>query len=134
MSDIAEFSVLPPLRCSMPLGPSDRGWCGAAAVSMTVAESPWRVQYFCASHAHLADQPLVGPFVFRRVSLVCEVQFAGVTLVWGPAQAEALARLEAVVSQAGGLLNLTSVTSVLGRWTPPTERGVHKRGRGNATP
>jgi hypothetical protein len=124
VSDIPEFTVLPPLRCSMPFAGAAHVWCGDRALWMHVGESPLRTQFFCERHHGDRDVPILGEIVLRRVSLVVEVLFAGVTFVPGPAHAEALSQLEAAVDLAGGILNLHSASSAIGRWTPPSSRGL----------
>ena len=83
----------------------------------------------CDGHRETGDTPIAGPLVVRRVSLVAEVLFCAVTPFQNLSQREAVTRLEQAVGMAGGVVNLVSVTSTIGRWTPPALPRGGKRGR-----
>lgn len=130
MADVANFSLAPPLRCGELLGNSPRTWCGAPASHFRPRVSEFPDGYFCASHARPGDQPIADSFLFRRVSVQLEVLLAGVTWQPGDADHEAVELLNRVIERAGGLVNLRTVTSAVGRYSPPAPqtRGPKPRG------
>lgn len=119
MSDIAVFTVRPPLRCFAPLERNPELLCGELAWWKRRGASGDRCEFFCDAHRDSSDLPITGEVIFRRVSLSVDVLFAGAS--WYPtvAQIEALSRLEHAVVRAGGVLNLVTVTSAVGRSSPP---------------
>lgn len=131
MADVAVFDICPPIRCSSPVRDPYRLVCGEVATwrAEPVAGAP--AVYRCAKHRQPADRPLEGPVIFRRVTVAAVVWFAGVGESDQVCQAEALARLERAVADAGGLMRLNSITCVSGRYEPlaPPARGRPGRGR-----
>jgi hypothetical protein len=72
--------------------------------------------YYCDRHRRPTDEPIAAEPLIRRVSVTLEVLFAAVNWLPGPGpQLEALARLETAVEEAGGVINLHAVNSVMGR-------------------
>lgn len=136
MSDIARFTVCPPLRCGEATSNPTRPLCGAVAYWEAPPPPGALPVFHCAAHRIPTDR-LIGPAVIlRRVLILADIQFAGVRHVSSTARAEALARLEDAVIQAGGLLNLVEITDVVGRYEPPAPPPKDRPGRprGKAAP
>lgn len=125
MGDVAQFTILPPLRCYQQLPDSEPGICGEPACQQRVTAGGLQIGFYCAKHTRPGDTPIATTVTFRRVSVALEIVFAGTSPIPALAQAEALRRVELAVEQAGGLLNLSAVTSAIGRYTvpPAPERG-----------
>ena len=134
MADIPTFTVLPPLRCFDPVGNSLDLACAAEARWMRRSGDGSLPAFYCDGHREPGDTPIAGPLVVRRVSLVAEVLFCAVTPFQNGSQTEAVTRLEQAVGMAGGLLNLVSVTSTIGRWTPVSAPRGGKGGRPPSKP
>lgn len=119
MADVARLVALPMIRCYQQLRNSEIGICGEQAYFERLSNAGFQNGFYCAAHTRAGDRPIAPEVLLRRVSIVLEVSFAGTSPIPSMAHAEALYRLERCVETAGGLLNLTNVTSVMGRYTPP---------------
>ena len=122
MGEHAKFYVRPRLRCCQPKFDPARVICGEPARWRRPAPAGTVDCYFCPEHAAHGDVPIAGVTLFRRVQIVAEVTFAGVSAMPALARAEALARLERAVEEAGGMLNLHAMTDVIGSHEPETPR------------
>lgn len=132
MSDVARFTVVPPLRCFYQLEDSLSDVCGALARWQRVCGDGAICAYFCDEHASPTDTPIAGAQLVRRVTVTLDVSFAGASLVPALARRDALARLEAAVRAAGGLINLHAVYDAVGRFEPPAPRRRHASRHGVA--
>jgi hypothetical protein len=128
--DIRLFTVLPPLRCCFYLNLPGRSFCGERAVLFRPTDAFGRGAFFCRAHADATDQAIVADVLVRRVRVLADAVFAGVSMVRQDAHSEAIDQLEAAIKARGGLLNLHSVTSEVGRLQAPgsCERPKHERG------
>lgn len=129
---MARFVVCPPLRCCKVLGDQLHLTCGARATRETFNPLTQRNEFRCDAHVERGHWPIAEPVIFRRVSFVAEVLFAGTSWHPGPAKLEALAQLEAAVAAAGGLLGLNEATCVTGSYGSPAreERANASEARG----
>jgi hypothetical protein len=129
VADVARFLARPPLRCCSAEPTSESLVCGAPAAWRRPTCNGSPAAYFCDAHQEPGDVPIAGDTLFRRVSVTCEISFAGVSANPGIARAEALARLELAVERAGGMLNLHTMTDALGRHEPPAPPPRSRAGR-----
>ena len=129
MADVAKFEIFQPPRCHELVGQHCSIPCGSLAswVRPGVGELP--SGYFCDSHRQIDDRPIPAEFLLRRVSVVVEVSIAAASMLPGLAQHEAVERVRQAVEGAGGLFNLHTVTSTVGRYRPPADAGKGKGGR-----
>lgn len=134
MGDVAQFQVRPPLRCYQQLPDSAIATCGDLAEYQRIGAGGLQVGYFCAAHRQATDVPIAGATTFRRVSVQIELLLAGTSPIPAMAQAEAVARLEAALERIHGLVNLSAVTSAIGRYEPPPPPLKGKGGRQKAIP
>ena len=123
MPDVAEFAVVPPLRCHELLHHSPGAVCGAKAEWMRPGQHELPVGYFCSQHREPTDVRIPETFVLRRVSITADVLFAGASMAQALSQAEAVDRLERAIRSVGGVINLHTVTSAVGRCSPPAGAG-----------
>lgn len=131
-SDIRLFSVMPPLRCCFELQSSPRKFCGERAQWFRPADAFGRGAFFCRKHRDETDQVLGADVLVRRVRVLADAIFAGVSMVRQDAHTEALDQLEAAIAARGGLLNLHSVTSEVGRLQRPGTCALPKAERGGS--
>jgi hypothetical protein len=127
MAPFAEFSVLPPLRCFLPIGSSGQTWCGEPALWMQMNESPYRTLFLCDRHHGEVDQPIAGEIIVPRVTFRLDIAFAGVTFIENAARIEAWRRLEGAVERAGGQITIHAASFAIGHWRPPSSRGLGRR-------
>lgn len=88
-------------------------------------------EYFCQRHAAPGDQLIPDDHVFRRVRVFCDVYFAGVAVSAPMSHTEAVARLEQVVRDAGGALEVHEVRSHIVRSAPQISPGLQLVGPGD---
>src|SRR5262249_27747827 len=118
MSTPPAVSIAPPPRCY------DRGEnrCGPPCGEITTHFRPGRDwfsnEYFCSTHRGPGDVLIAADHVFRRVTVFCDVYFAGVSSSAPMSQTEAVSRLEAIVRAAGGALDVHQVRSYVVRSSP----------------
>src|ERR671918_350946 len=129
MPDVATFVAVPTLRCHELVDHSPRAVCGVKAEWMRPGSHELPVGYFCSQHRASTDVRIPESFLFRRVSVTLDVLFAGASMAQALSQAEVVDRLERVIESAGGLINLHTVTSAVGRYSPPAPSGRRKRTR-----
>lgn len=134
MADVPVFTVAPPMRCFHTVDEFAKRICGARA--HWTRSHPGRIspEYFCERHRVPGDEPLPLSLTFRRITIVAEIVLAGASGLQSQAQVEALERVELAVRGAGGLLNLHTVTSVIGRSRPPVPAVAGRRGSGRGCP
>src|SRR5262249_19655235 len=126
VSDLCRFTVIPPLRCCARVPHDVNPVCGRPAHWQTRPAPGSLPSYLCAVH-RAPDDPLIARVVIvRRIALPAVVYFAGAGWNAGVMRADAAARLEQAVRDAGGLLDLMDATDVLGRFEGP---GGETRGR-----
>src|SRR4051812_38085418 len=114
MSDVPEFRVRPALRCFYRDQDRPAAVCAKHARWMRANGSSLPSGYFCDEHMSIGDVPIPPAVIFRRVSVQLEVVMSATDFAPPSAQAEAVATLEAAVERAGGVVNLHTVTSVVG--------------------
>lgn len=129
MPQAPPFAIVPPIRCCELVDGVRRVFCSELAVVRRPGATYWFDEFFCLEHAAPSDVPIEREPTFRRVHLVCDVYFAGVSVQPAIAQTEAVARLEAAVREFGGLVTVQAARSTIGRGTAP--HGVR---RGNGAP
>lgn len=129
MTDVARFTVAPPMRCCHFDQKSVSHICGRIATHRSSQPTPQTTGFFCEHHKRDTDVPITGPRLFRRVSFQLEVQLAGVSPIPAMAQAEALGRLEAAIEQLGGVLGVKAASSVVGLYEPPAPVVNNPHGR-----
>lgn len=117
------------MRCHFQTQGSPRFFCGELASWMRAGSLSFSPGYFCNAHHSIDDVAIPAEKMFRRVSMTVEILFASVSLVPAEAHAEVLARLELAVEQAGGVLNLHTVTSAIGRSSQPAAPERARGGR-----
>jgi hypothetical protein len=86
--------------------------------------------FYCYKHRESTDEVVPESYAIHRVSVVAEITFAGTSFVSTAAKAEALERLSRAVAEAGGTLNLHSITSQTGHYEPPAA-GRRRKGNGS---
>lgn len=119
MSDAPEFHVKPTIRCFHRDPDRSPAACARQARWMRPGASSVPSGYFCDEHVSPGDVPIPATVIFRRVSVQLEVLFSATDFSPGMAQAEAVAALERAVERVGGVINLHTVTSVVGRYASP---------------
>jgi hypothetical protein len=97
---------------------------------MRIAGEGSCVGFFCELHRQPGDVPIAPPFIFRRVAVTLEVLFAGTSSNATLAQIEAVSRLEQAVQAAGGVINLHSARSTVGRYVAPASPPRKPAGKG----
>lgn len=123
MDDVAHFTIRPPLRCFGPDPSSASSICGEFAQWFRSGPTFDRTGFFCRFHRLSIDIKIPDEALFRRVHINAELLFAAVSWMPSIAHAEAVRLLNQGVGQVGGLVNLHTVSSAVGRWTPPAGRG-----------
>lgn len=103
----------PPVRCFQQTGDPCRPVCGELAQWYRPGSSWFAAAYFCDPHHLASDLPIPDEHVFRRVRILCDVTFAGVSTNAPLAQLEAVARLEQCIGNAGGRLEVCGVRSLM---------------------
>jgi len=121
VADVANFRVAPPPRCGQLERNSLSRFCGRRATHIRLGVGEFPVGYFCPQHSSPGDKIIPASFLFRRVSVQLEVTLAGVSLQPGEAEGDAVGALVRAIERAGGLVNLHTVHSALGRYTPPAQ-------------
>lgn len=129
MADVARFLTRPPLRCCYADPNSEHRVCGAPASWQRTSGGASAAAFFCDAHRERGDVPIAGEQLLRRVSITCEITFAGASPIPALARMEALSRLELAVDRAGGMLNLHTVCDAVGRHAPPAPPPRETRGR-----
>lgn len=136
MGDVARFLARPQLRCCQPVENTEHLVCGAPAEWRRPSRVASAADYFCDAHKLPADVPIAGATLFRRVSITCDINFAGASENPTVARMEALSRLQLAIERAGGMLNLHAVTDAVGCHEPPAlpPRSRAGRPKGAVTP
>jgi hypothetical protein len=131
VADVTPFGVTPPFRCFGRPELPENLVCGARASWMRPAVNGAIAQFFCDRCKGKNDVAIASDVLFRRLTVSLDVMFAAVDLVPGAARAEAVARLELLVQQAGGVICLHGITEQVGRKAAPLPPGVKTAGKGN---
>lgn len=126
--ELAAFAVRPPLRCFEIVDLRTGARCGELAVWSRPTNGARPLGYFCSAHSFPTDEPIQDDAPFRRVGITLDVLFAGVSWDRSKAHAEAVERLEAAVQALGGVINLQTCRSQVGRIGPVPRAGA---GNGN---
>jgi len=113
---VPAFSVTPPMRCFSSVGGPLARKCGELATKRRRGGRWFTDTFHCDQHGEPTDTDLTGEFVVRRVRVSCDVLLAGVDERGDVAQGEAVARLEAAVRLAGGILEVNRALSTIGRY------------------
>jgi hypothetical protein len=121
---VAPFMVTPPVRCFTQVGAEAHQKCGELATGRRRGNRWFGDTFHCSQHSEATDTPIAGDFVVRRVRVTCDVLLAGTDERQGLAQAEAVARLGALVAAAGGVLDIKLTTSQTGRYPAVTDAGA----------
>jgi len=124
------FLVRPIFRCCEPVENSPRRRCARPAPWSSPADTPRHITFRCDDHKRENDRPVELDALFRRVSITAEILYSGISMDQTAAIAEALATLELAVEQSGGLLNLHTTHSAIGRWkaTAPLRSSIAASG------
>lgn len=131
MADTPTFYVRPRLRCHQELGPPRVVFCASPARWLRSTLRDRYLGYFCDEHRLPSDVPVPDEFYFRRVRLVAEVTFAGVSLDPDWAEQEAVEQLQDAVAAAGGLVGTCVARSVVGRYRSFSAVATSLRPRGD---
>jgi hypothetical protein len=113
---VPAFTVTPPMRCFSSVGGPLSRKCGELATKRRRGHGWFTDTFHCDHHAAPGDADLSGEFVVRRVRVSCDVLLTGVDERGDVAQGEAVARLEAAVRLAGGVLEVSKAVSTVGRY------------------
>lgn len=123
---VPTFGTTPPPRCfASPSCPPFQA-CGEIATVRRRGNQVFPDTFFCDKHRDETDVAIAGEFIVRRVRVTCGILMAGVEHDAGECQVEAVARLEAAVHAAGGVLCVDSVHSSIGRY-PASFRSSERR-------
>ena len=130
--EMPTFTIVPPPRCQAPRSGAPSLTCGEPARWATPASRLFLETYVCDRHRTPMDVEIPKTVIFRRVRVEVVVDFFGVSLHGGTAQAEAVSRLEEAVRAVGGVPNLLNVSSTIGRGavTVTPSPASAKQGRG----
>jgi hypothetical protein len=115
ISHVPAVSIVPPLRCYFRPELLGAPICGHFAHWMRPGNHWFDPEYFCDEHRGPIDVLAPAEHVFRRVRLELHVLLSAAALNVTPAHTEALARLEAAVRAAGGVLDVQGVRSMVVR-------------------
>lgn len=113
---VPAFALCPPPRCRSGLEKPHGHACGQVASWMVVGTFWLDTVFYCNAHRPENAAPMAGDQVVRRIHVTCEVFLAGVDMREPMARAEAVGRLEAAITAAGGALDIRGVTSTVGRY------------------
>lgn len=119
MADAPRFTVPVRLRCCQREGFGFPSACGAPAYYARPGGNGFPEGYYCPEHKRKGDLPIPANHLVNRVSIQAEIVFSGTSWGSAPAQTEAIERLQAVLERAGGVLNLVTVQSAIGRYEAP---------------
>lgn len=132
MPEAPVFTVNTPKRCYGQRKDRRGAVCGELATWML--ESPHGLErvFLCDACRRPGVVPIAPHAPFRRVTAMIEVLLSATSLVPGAAHREAVDRIAEAVQQAGGVFNLVTVTSTVGRFTPspPSGYGKHRAPKG----
>jgi hypothetical protein len=115
MPEWPELVVRPPARCFGRRADRPGRPCGRRALWMRPSKHGTENQFFCDECKRNGDEIIPPDALFRRVTVSLDIELAAADLTQAAAHAEAVARVEELVQQAGALLNLHRITSVVGR-------------------
>lgn len=118
LSHVPAVAIAPPARCYFRLGDSSSTICGNFARWLRPGNHWFDPEYFCDLHRASSDIAIPSEWVFRRVRFELEVLITAAALNPSPAHTEALARLDAAVKAAGGVLDVHGVRSSVVRACP----------------
>ena len=127
MDDLANFTVKPLLRCFGVDAIRPGTVCGAPAAWTEPAKPGQQQQYFCDKHKRVSSVEIDANPVFRRVTITLDVMLAAVHMTDAGAKTKAWAELERAVSAIGGVVNLHSASSTVGRYNPTAPRPAPPR-------
>jgi|GEM_PF-3598146 len=115
ISHVPAVAIAPPPRCYHRLESPAGGICGELARWLRPGRDWFAVSYFCDAHRLDGDQLVPVEHVFRRVRVLADLLITGVATNAPLAQTEAVARLEAAIRAAGGVLDVHGVRSYMVR-------------------
>jgi hypothetical protein len=118
MPDVPVFHIRPPFRCWHPIENRPGRVCGELAAWSSPAGASARPGFFCSAHKREGDTAIANDEPFRRVSITLEVLLNGTSYEEHAATMEALSVVERALENAGGLVNLHTSHSEIGRWRP----------------
>jgi hypothetical protein len=119
LRNVPALAIAPPARCYYR-GETRLGTiCGELANWLRPGRDWFTCAYFCDAHRGPSDLPIPAEHAIRRVRVNAAMLFAAACQNATIAHTEALARLEAAVQHAGGLLDVQDVTSTFGKSSPP---------------
>jgi hypothetical protein len=116
-------TVNPPLRCGYSESSSVASVCGELARWTRPADRNDRTRFFCDAHRARGDREIRSDEAYQRVTLCCDVIFAGVSMEAWVANTEALNRLEDAVRAQGGLINFHGAVCEIRHISPPPPSG-----------
>lgn len=124
IAHVPAVSIAPPLRCYFRPKIPGAPICGEFAHWMRPGNHWFDPEYFCDQHREPIDVLVPAEHVFRRVRFELQVLVSAAALNVTPAHTEALARLEAAVRAAGGVLDVQAVRSVVVRSSAQARAGL----------
>jgi hypothetical protein len=116
--NLPEFMIAPAPRCFHHEQNEIRTICGELATHVRKGTWWFDDQYFCDAHCQPGDELVAGDRVCLRLEFTVKVVLSGTSVSPILSRVEAMARLEAAIAAAGGLLDVESVRSAIGRYKP----------------
>jgi hypothetical protein len=123
LRNLPSMAFSPPARCFYRGGDDHGTVCGELAQYVRPGAEWFRTIYFCEAHHGPSDLEIPPVHPIRRVRINAILLFSAASLNQPIAHTEALARLEAAVQYAGGLLDVEDVNSTWGKSSPPARVG-----------
>jgi hypothetical protein len=123
LRNLPQMTFSPPARCFYRREDAGGTVCGELAAWVRPGLEWFRTLYFCDEHREPIDLEIPPVHAIRRVRINAILLFSAASLNQAIAHTEALARLEAAVHQAGGLLDVEDVASTWGKSSPPPRLG-----------
>lgn len=119
MDGYDNFQIVPQLRCCKPGREFSAGVCGdGARWQAHPAELPFPL-FFCDLHKPPTATAIAEIVTLRRVKLIMEVYFCGVSHAAPASHTEAYDRLETECRRLGAAAGLLQVSSAIGRGKAP---------------
>ena len=131
MPDLPEFLIRPPFRCHELGENGSKRACGKPAQWAPSADDSERRGFYCQDHKRESDQRILDTAEFRRVSVTLEVVFNATSFDEAAAIAEVVRTAEVALERAGGLVNLHTTHSQIGRWRASRQLRASLAARGS---
>ena len=123
VGNIPRFTLIPSPRCCAISSRSPLTICNRPAAWMPVCGPSGVTAFWCDLHKEPGATAIAGMTIVRRVSVVGQIVMCSQVGTDELARAEAIARLDRGIRDAGGLLNLHVMTCQTGPWAVPASLG-----------